>query len=210
MESATSVTPPEFPPLLQRPPVGMTRRAVARLLDALTVFFLLWALAVIQVLWPVNQLARQVAPAPWGAAFIPTMLFALCVGAHEVYFTAMNRGQTPGMDVCRVRVVPIDGASLGVSRCIARAAPTALLWLVPPLWLGALLVAATGLPGLIGATRMSFQDRLARTRVVPFDRNREDPDSATVPGPVMRRNFRRALDVGRGRRRPTTTERTST
>lgn len=210
MESATGVTSRESPPFDERPPASLSKRAAARLLDALTVFFVLWALAVMQILWPVNQLAREMHPDPWGAAFIPTMVFTLCVFAHEAYFTVANHGQTPGMDACRVRVVTVDGAPLGARRCIVRSAPVAVLWLVPPLWLGGLLVAATGLPAFASRSRASVSDRLAGTRVVPYDRTREDPDGAGASGPVMRRNFRRALDAGRASRRSTSTERTPT
>lgn len=203
MEPASGVTVIDHAQLRERPPAALSRRAAARLLDALTVFFVLWALSVIQILWPVNELARRLDPEPWGTTFVPTLLFALCVWGHEVYFTVANRGQTPAMDACHVRVVTIDGSRLGTRRCIVRAAPGALLWLVPPLPLGAALVAATGLPALGRSSRSSLQDRLARTRVVPYDRDLEDPDSGRAPGPVMRRNFRRALEAGTVGRRPT-------
>ena len=198
------------PPLVDRPPADLWRRALARLLDALTVFFMLWALAVMQILWPVNRLAREVTPEPWGAAFVPTLLFAVSLFAHEAFFVAANRGQTPGMDACGVRVVAVDGGSLTTRQCIARAAPVAVLWLVPPLWLGVLLAAVTVVPALVSPTRLSTQDRLARTRVVPYDRSREDPESAKVRGPVMRRNFRGALDRDRARHRPTNMKETPT
>lgn len=167
------------------------RRALARALDALTVFFILWALAVMQLVWVLEQITGKLTPAPWGRAFTPTVLFAVGALAHEAFFVRNNHGQTPGMDVCRVRVVALDGL-LDTRRCLLRAAPAALLWIVPPLWLGGLLAASTGLPGL-GAEGRSLQDRLAHTRVVPYDRPAEDPDCP--PAPVLFR-WRRSNESG--------------
>ncbi len=179
MESAAGLSQLTSLPLRERATAELWRRALARMLDALTVFFLLWALSVTQVLWFVTDLARRFAPPPWGQAFVPTVVFAVCVAAHEAYFVHYNHGQTPGMDTCHIRVIGTSEALSG-RRCLVRAVPTAALWIVPPLWLGALLVASTGVPAM-SRSGTSLNDRLAATRVVRYDRSAEDPDSPPVP-----------------------------
>ena len=192
MESTARVGPTGVAPLDQRPSAAAWRRVLARVLDALTVFFILWALAVIQVLWFIGDLSREISPSPWGRALVPTLLFAGCLLLHEAYFVRNNQGQTPGMDVCGIRVIG-KGGELSWSRCLWRATPAAVLWIVPPLWVAAALVAGTGLPAL-AASGSSLQDRLARTRVVPYDRTVEDPNSPPVPSLFAWRRLARSFD----------------
>ncbi len=189
MESATEVTVGSPPALLERPVAPVWRRAAARVLDALTVFFALWALAVMQVLWFFSDLSREVTPDPWGRAFLPTLLFVACLLAYEAFFVHANQGQTPGMDFCRIRVIGTDGSHPSPARCIARAVPGSLLWVVPPLWLGAALVASTGAPALVLTGGRSLQDLAGGTRLVPYDRVREDPDCPPTPKPFRRRRL---------------------
>jgi len=192
MESAARVGPTGVATLDQRPSAAAWRRGLARALDALTIFFILWALAVIQVLWFIGDLSREIAPSPWGRAFVPTLLFAGCLLLHEAYFVRKNEGQTPGMDVCGIRVIS-NGDELSWAGCLWRATPTAVLWMVPPLWVSPALVASTGLPALT-ASGASLQDRLAGTRVVPYDRTAEDPSSPPVPSLFAWRRLARGFE----------------
>lgn len=88
---------------------------------------------------------------------------------YSLVFLFWNAGRTPGKEVFGVRVATPDGRAPGRGACVRRTLAVALLFLVPPLWLGLLLVAATGLPVLAGGGRgRSWPDLVAGTRTFAY------------------------------------------
>jgi uncharacterized RDD family membrane protein YckC len=171
------------------------RRAIARLLDVLTVFFLLWGMVVLHVVWFLGDLSARFAPEPWGQLFVATIMFTILHGIYEVSFLTRNGGQTPGKELCRVRVVRLDDEErpLSLRQAVLRWAIPGGLWLVPPAWLALCLVAATGATTATGAHR-ALQDFAAGTRVVHFDRKAEDDD--TIPMRRAPRHWRELAPIG--------------
>src|ERR1700736_114131 len=72
---ASSSTGPNQVPLA--PPAPLWRRPAARLTDVLIVFFLVWAMMILQILWFLRDLSQSIRPGPWGPAFVPTVTFGL-------------------------------------------------------------------------------------------------------------------------------------
>lgn len=175
-----ATTPDE---LCARPGAPIWLRAAARTMDLLTVFAILWMLSVLHVLWFMEELSNSLAPPPWHHAFAATVTFVAIAAAYDTYFLRHNKGQTPGKDICRICVIH-DGRQLSTTRAFARASVTSLPWLCPPIWLGAALAGALGAPALLRHGRAA-QDWVAGTRVVAYDRTREDPD-APPPAPFFR------------------------
>lgn len=157
------------PPEQDLTPPAAWRRAAATVTDALTVFFLVWALAVVQVLWFMGRLSHSVDPEPWGDAFAATVVYVVAYVLYSLVFLFWNAGRTPGKEVFGVRVATPDGSVPSRAACVRRTVAVAVLFLVPPLWLGLLLVAATGLPVLAGRGRgRSWPDLVAGTRTVAY------------------------------------------
>jgi uncharacterized RDD family membrane protein YckC len=167
------------------PPAALWRRASARLLDAAVVFFVLWVLVVLRVLWFMGDLAEDVAPEPWGTAFVPTVAFVALFLAYEVVYLVRNQGQTPGKELMKVRVVravpqgtdrtdPTDGRSIGTGRALVRSLLPVLTWLASPalLALALLFAPATSVPW--SRRRAAWHDHLGGTAVVHYDRQAEE------------------------------------
>ena len=150
---------------------ALWRRALAVCADAATVFSLLWALVVVQLLWFMDDLSQSVDPAPWGDNFVPTLAFALAFAVYEIVFLAWNNGRTPGKEMLRLQVVGADGECPRLGRCVRRALAVAPLWMVPPVWLGLglVLVAAAGLPAVVDRRARSWPDWLSGTDTTRFD-----------------------------------------
>jgi uncharacterized RDD family membrane protein YckC len=175
----------------------LARRVAARAIDAATVFFLLWALVVVRVLWFMDFLSDRVDPEPWGRAFVATATFVVFSAVYEVIFLVHNKGQTPGKDIMKVRVVPTDGNKhVGAGRAVARWLLPGLAVLVPPFWLGALAATATGIPALAQRRRRAVHDLVGGTVVVPYDRDEEDPASRVTTRPRRRRLWALGPDPG--------------
>jgi uncharacterized RDD family membrane protein YckC len=162
------------------PPAAWWRRAAARLVDAAVVFFVLWMLVVLRVLWFMGSLSDDVAPEPWGHAFVPTVAFVVLFVAYDAAYVAYNRGQTPGKELLKVRVVrrrADEGDELtdpGPVRALARSLLPALVWLASPVWLGFGLLFALGTSGPLSRRRAAWHDHLAETSVVHYDRRAEE------------------------------------
>lgn len=158
------------------PPAELWRRAAARLLDAAVVFFVLWVLVVLRVLWFMGELAEDVAPEPWGTAFVPTVAFVALFLAYEVTYLVRNQGQTPGKELLKVRVVPAgtEDGHVGPARALLRSLLPVLTWLVSPavLALGLLFAPATSVPW--SRRRAAWHDHLGGTAVVHYDRQAEE------------------------------------
>ena len=91
--------------LRDRPPASLVRRAAARAIDLATVFFLMWALVVTRVLFFMDRLSDRIHPDPWGRAFVATVTFVVLATVYEIVFLVANKGQTPGKDIMKLRVI---------------------------------------------------------------------------------------------------------
>lgn len=179
--------------LLRRLPIPV-RRVLARLLDAATVFALLWMLAVLRVLWFLGDLADRYPRGPWGSAFVPALAYGALAFVYEVVFLVSNRGQTPAKDALHLRVVAADGR-IGWAAASARAVLTTSVWLAVPLGAGTVAAAAVaGALAALGRPR-GLHDRLAGSTVIGYDRTAEDP-AAPPPPPFRQRRSTRSGDVG--------------
>ncbi|MGH9187144.1 MAG: RDD family protein [Acidimicrobiales bacterium] len=179
-----------------RPPAVLWRRAAARAIDAATVFFVLWALVVLRVLWFMGELSERVDLEPWGRRFVATVTFVVFHAVYEVVFLTRNQGQTPGKDIMNIRVVPLDGGDdVTAVRAATRWLVPGVGVLVPPVWLGAMVVCASGVTAAAGRRR-AVHDLVAGTMVVPYARDREDPSSAVGPVRPRRVLWRGAGTLG--------------
>jgi uncharacterized RDD family membrane protein YckC len=149
-------------------------------------------LVVTQLFWFMDKLSDRLDPEPWKRGFVATLTFVVLSGIYEVVFLVHNKGQTPGKDIMKLRVVPTDGR-LDIAPVVALRR-----WLLPgisvmlsPMWMAAAAVAATGVTVPLGTRRRAVHDVIAGTLVVPYDREREDP-TAHKAAPSWRR--RRMMD----------------
>jgi uncharacterized RDD family membrane protein YckC len=171
----SGVYDPRFRTELAGVPAALWRRAAARLVDAAVVFFVLWMLVVLRVLWFMGSLSDDVDPEPWGSAFVPTVAFVVLFLVYEVVYVAYNRGQTPGKELLKVRVLRYpDNGEVGVGRALVRSLLPVGVWLASPVWLalGLLLVPGTSAP--FTERRAAWHDHLAGTAVVHYDRRAEE------------------------------------
>jgi uncharacterized RDD family membrane protein YckC len=153
-------------------PASYWRRVVARLLDALAVFWLLFALVVVGIAFWVAPLTDHVHPSPWRDAFVATLTYAALLVVYEVAFVA-TRGQTPGKDLLKIKVVRIeDGRNPTVRQAMQRSLVHAGLSVVPHSWLATLAQFVAGVTAPRSAARRSLADLASGTQVVYFD----DPD----------------------------------
>src|SRR5262249_4696819 len=151
------------------------RRTAARATDLATGLVVQWGLAPLHAFWFVPVLSQQVAPAPWGEAFVATVLFVILTGVYEVAFMRWNDGRTPGKDAWHIRVVCVsDGTRPGLLRSLARWAGPGLALLVWPLWLAAGALLAWGAPTVVTSRRRALHDILCHTEVVADPRNGDD------------------------------------
>jgi uncharacterized RDD family membrane protein YckC len=182
--------------LLDRPTAALWRRATARAIDAATVFFMLWALVVSHVFWFMGDLSDRVDPSPWRRAFVATVTYVVMYAAYEVVFLTRSMGQTPGRDVMKVRVVPLDGSGqLGAARAAGRWLLPGAALIVPPVWLGVSIVIGQGVITAALPRGRGAHDRLAGTVVVDYDRTKEDPTSAVPSRRSRRRQEREAEEL---------------
>jgi uncharacterized RDD family membrane protein YckC len=150
-------------------PAAYWRRGVARLLDMMAVFWLLFAFVVVGIAFWVHPLTNHVHPSPWKSAFIATVTYMVFLVIYEVVFL-VHRGQTPGKDFMRIKVVrSLDGANPTVNQAIRRSLASSLFVLVPTVWLAAVAQVVVALPALTEARRRTLGDRVAGTQVVYYD-----------------------------------------
>ena len=159
----------------ERLPAAVWRRAAARLVDAAVVFFVLWMLVVLRVLWFMGSLSDDVDPEPWGSAFVPTVVFVALFLVYEVVYVAYNRGQTPGKELLKVRVVRrSDHGEVGLGRALVRSLLPVGVWLASPVWLALGLLFVPGTSAPLTQRRAAWHDHLASTAVVHYDRRAEE------------------------------------
>ncbi len=159
------------------PVAAVWRRALARLIDAITVFFIQWMLTVIQLLWFMDDVSTRWQPDPWGRASAAVLVYVFFHFVYTMVFLRWNEGQTPAMDLMNLRAVrTADGSHLGLGRCALRWLVGGASWAVPPVLFGGLVVnAATYLPVAFDRRRRTVSDWLAGTTVIAYDRDKEDP-----------------------------------
>ncbi len=174
-EGATIVAGPEGKPY---PVAAVWRRALARLIDAITVFFIQWMLTVIQLLWFMDDVSNRWQPEPWGRATAAILGYIFFHFVYTMVFLRWNEGQTPAMDLMKLRAVRTkDGSHLGLGRCGARWLVGGVSWIAPPVVLGGIIVnAATYLTVPFDRRRRTVSDWVAGTTVIAYNRDKEDPD----------------------------------
>lgn len=174
-EGATIVAGPDGKPY---PVAAVWRRALARIIDAVTVFFIQWMLTVIQLLWFMDDVSNRWQPEPWGRATAAILGYIFFHFVYTMVFLRWNEGQTPAMDLMKLRAVRTkDGSHLGLGRCGARWLVGGASWIVPPVVLGGIIVnAATYLTVPFERRRRTVSDWVAGTTVIAYDRDKEDPD----------------------------------
>lgn len=175
---ATIVAGPDGKPY---PVASVWRRALARIIDAITVFFIQWMLTVIQLLWFMDDVSTRWQPEPWGRATAAILGYVFFHFVYTMVFLRWNEGQTPAMDLMKLRAVRTkDGSHLGLGRCGARWLVGGVSWIAPPVVLGGIIVnAATYLTVPFDRRRRTASDWLAGTTVIAYDRDKEDPDGAS-------------------------------
>lgn len=173
-EGATIVAGPDGKPY---PVAAVWRRALARIIDAVTVFFIQWMLTVIQLLWFMDGVSTRWQPEPWGRATAAILGYVFFHFVYTVVFLRWNEGQTPAMDLMKLRAVRTkDGSHLGLGRCGARWLVGGVSWIAPPVVLGGIIVnAATYLTVPFDRRRRTVSDWLAGTTVIAYNRDKEDP-----------------------------------
>jgi len=161
----------------------LARRAVARGLDMFTVLFLTLALVLMGLAPVMNSISTRWAPEPWGSAAAATLLYALVATVYETVFVAL-RGQTPGKDVCNVKVVDVHtGQPPGWGRALVRTLSFTLLRLIPGVVLGTAAPLLVGVPAVANRRGRSPVDLLARTIVIRHDAD-SDADGEADDGEV--------------------------
>lgn len=174
-EGQTIVAGPDGKPY---PVAAVWRRVLARIIDAITVFFIQWMLTVIQLLWFMDDVSTRWQPDPWGRATAAVLAYAFFHFAYTMVFLRWNEGQTPAMDLMNLRAVRTkDGSHLGLGRCAARWLVGGASWILPPVVLGGLVVnAASYVTTPLDRRRRTVSDWLGGTTVIAYDRDIEDPD----------------------------------
>ena len=172
-EGATIVAGPDGKPY---PVAAVWRRALARLIDAITVFFIQWMLTVIQVLWFMDDVSSRWQPEPWGRATAAILGYIFFHFVYTMVFLRWNEGQTPAMDLMKLRAVRTkDGSHMGLGRCAARWLVGGVSWIAPPVVLGGIIVnAATYLTVPFERRRRTVSDWVAGTTVIAYNRDKED------------------------------------
>ncbi len=174
-EDATIVAGPDGKPY---PVAAVWRRALARLIDAITVFFIQWMFTVIQILWFMDDVSNRWQPEPWGRATAAILGYIFFHFVYTMVFLRWNEGQTPAMDLMKLRAVRTkDGSHLGLGRCGARWLVGGVAWIAPPVVLGGIILnAATYLTVPFDRRRRTVSDWVAGTTVIAYNRDKEDPD----------------------------------
>lgn len=174
-ENQTIVDGPDGKPY---PVAAVWRRALARIIDAVTVFFIQWMLTVIQLLWFMDDVSSRWQPEPWGRATAAILGYIFFHFVYTMVFLRWNEGQTPAMDLLKLRAVRTkDGSHLGLGRCGARWLVGGVSWIAPPVVLGGIIVnAATYLTAPFDRRRRTVSDWVAGTTVIAYNRDKEDPD----------------------------------
>lgn len=169
------------------------RRIAARVVDAFTVFFLTFGLAVTVLFAFMAELTDMLALEPWGRSLAPALLFFVVAVVYESTFVSL-RGQTPGKDLLDVRVVDaLDAEGARIPTPSVASARAVLAWsvaFVPDLRLAFGLAATGALLLLLGPVRLAVLDRIMTTAVVAYDADREEgPLDDRVPADDLEHRY---------------------
>lgn len=161
---------------------------------------ILFALVVTHAFWFIGRLSDRFHPEPWGRRLVATLAFIAMSALYEWAFLVHSKGQTPGKDIMKLRVVTTgQEAKISTPRALCRWLPLGAAPLLQPLWLMAPALAAAGVSAA-RRDRRALHDLVAGTRVVAYDRDLEDPD-ARRPKPRWRRRQEARDQVEAARRR---------
>jgi len=166
------------------PVAAIWRKALARIIDAIAVFFLQWMLTIIQVLGFMENVSTRWQPEPWGRYTAAILVYIFFHFVYTVVFLRWNEGQTPAMDLLKLRAVcTVGGGHLSVGRCTARWFLGGASWIVPPVVLGGLLInAANYLTAPFDGRCRTMSDWVAGTTVISYNRDEQEAeDEALLP-----------------------------
>ncbi|MCY4258066.1 MAG: RDD family protein [bacterium] len=166
------------------PVAAIWRKALARIIDAIAVFFLQWMLTIIQVLGFMENVSTRWQPEPWGRYTAAILVYIFFHFVYTVVFLRWNEGQTPAMDLLKLRAVcTVGGGHLSVGRCTARWFLGGASWIVPPVLLGGLLInAANYLTAPFDDRYRTMSDWVAGTTVISYNRDEQEAeDEALLP-----------------------------
>jgi uncharacterized RDD family membrane protein YckC len=165
------------------------RRAVARLVDILTVLTWVWAMSVAQILFHLPHWSNDIAPSPWGEAFLFGITVAILYTLYEVSFVS-RAGATPGKDLMRLKVLDVHtGEPPSVRQAVRRSLPLSMVWLIPPAWVALPLTAALGATGLADRRNgRAVHDLLGSTLVVQQLELEVEPGDTIEDAEAERRN----------------------
>jgi uncharacterized RDD family membrane protein YckC len=179
--------------LASEPPLGaLWRRAAARALDMMAIFWLQFAFAVLLAGFGV-PLRVHGTPEPWGEAFVGYLVYISLFALLETVYL-VRRGQTPGHELLKLKVVDATtGAHPTLPQVLRRSLVLWLLRLIPGgfAMYGAAAIYATGLPALVDPRRRrTLGDLLGGTIVVSYDATVEEgPRPPTRRPPTRRRGM---------------------
>ena len=148
------------------------RRLAARLLDQLTVLTVQFILTIGFLFGVIGDLTDRYHPSPWGRSFVALIFHIILTAIYEIVFIT-RRGQTPGKDLLKLRVVCDDNGTLpSWRRAALRFAVPGLLRLVPGVALSELAILLSGatVPG--SPQQRALHDMVAGTHVVYYDANK--------------------------------------
>lgn len=164
-------------------------RVAARAVDMVTILFCTLAVILLGLAPLMSAVSDRVAPAPWGRAFAATVLVAVVATVYEVAFL-VARGQTPGKDLFKLRVVDATtGSPPRLGGAIRRTLPFTVLRLVPGAVLGSVIVVVLGVSAPFDARRRGIHDRIAGTLVERYDADLEEGPPATVDRAALSRTY---------------------
>jgi uncharacterized RDD family membrane protein YckC len=169
------------------------RRIAARAVDAFTIFFLTFGLAVTVLFAFMAELTDMLALDPWGRSLAPALLFFVVAVVYEATFVS-RRGQTPGKDLLDVRVIDaLDPEGSRIPTPSVAAARALVAWsvvFVPDLRLAFALAAAGALLLLLAPVRLAVLDRIVTTAVVAYDADLEEgPVDDRVPADDLEHRY---------------------
>lgn len=171
------------------PNVALWRRIGARAVDGFLVLFIALGLVVMGFAGVMAAATRSVAPQPWGTGFAALAFHTTVWLLYEVFFTAA-RGQTPGKDLCNIKVVSVrTGETPGCLRSLSRGLVFSITRIIPGLGAAAVAVAALGVPTLVGERRRSLADLVAGTMVIHYNSDVMEESTVHVDNDDFQRRY---------------------
>lgn len=143
------------------------------MVDAFTVFFLTFAIAVTVLFAAMAPLTDLLDGGPWGDRLAPTLLFLIVAIVYETAFVSL-RGQTPGRDLLDLKVVGVCSSD-APSRLAAMARATGWAVVLIPDWrVTAAIVAAAAVWVVVDPRGRGPHDLFVGTTVIPYNADVEE------------------------------------